>query len=297
MAEAGGTRHVVLVGLMGVGKSTVGRRLAKELERPFVDVDEQVELRAGLAVPALFRRDGEDAFRRLEAEVLADLAGRTDPLVIAAGGGAVNRPENRALLVGRTFVVWLRASPAFVAARVDPTHRPLLAGDPDPVAALARLQAEREPAYAEAADVDVDVEPFHRGEDTPKRALARYIAALVRGEAAEPPAGPPPDAAQPPRVELPEAAEPGVEPPATEPPGPLPEAAEPGVELPAAASPAAAPERPAAASPDAAPERPEAASPDAAPERPEAESPDAAPGRPEAEAPGAAPEAAEAGRA
>ena len=79
--------HVVLVGLMGVGKSTVGRRLAKELARPFADVDEQVELRAGLAIPRIFEERGEPAFRALEADVLADLLHRAEPLVLAAGGG------------------------------------------------------------------------------------------------------------------------------------------------------------------------------------------------------------------
>lgn len=175
--------HVVLVGLMGVGKSTVGRRLAKELERPFADADEQIELRAGRAIPAIFRVDGEDAFRRLESEVLADLMGRPSPLVVAAGGGAVSRPENRATLSGRATVVWLRASAAFLAQRTDPTHRPLLAGADDPEATLAGLLAEREPLYAAVADLVVDVEPFHIGDEKPKRALARHIAALVAGAA------------------------------------------------------------------------------------------------------------------
>jgi shikimate kinase len=165
---------------MGVGKSTVGRRLAKELQRPFADADEQVELRAGRAIPAIFRADGEEGFRRLESEVLADLVGRPSPLVIAAGGGAVARPENRAVLA-RATVVWLRASARFLAARTDPTHRPLLAGDAE--GTLARLLVEREPLYEAVADVVVDVEPFHVGDDKPKRALARHIAGLVGGAA------------------------------------------------------------------------------------------------------------------
>jgi len=182
MADQGARdRHVVLVGLMGVGKSTVGRRLAKELARPFADVDEQVELRAGLVIPRLFEERGEEAFRTLEAEVLADLLDRPEPLVVAAGGGAVTRAENRARLrAARAVVVWLQASPAFLAARTDPTHRPLLAGD-DPAGALARLLAERRPLYEEVADLAVDVEPFHQGDEKPKRALARHIAALVTG--------------------------------------------------------------------------------------------------------------------
>lgn len=177
--DGGRGRHVVLVGAMGVGKTTVGRRLARELQRPFADADEQLELRAGRTIPAIFRDDGEQAFRRLESEVLADLLGRPDPLVVAAGGGVVTRPENRALLGRRAFVVWLRAPPGFLAARADATHRPLLAGDPDPAATLERLIAARTPLYEEAADAIVDVEPFHAEDDKPKRALARHIARLV----------------------------------------------------------------------------------------------------------------------
>jgi shikimate kinase len=172
-------RHVVLVGAMGVGKTTVGRRLGRVLERPFADADEQVELRVGRTIPAIFRDDGEGAFRRLEAEVLADLLGGPHPLVVAAGGGVVMRPENRTLLGRRAFVVWLRASPGFLAARADAANRPLLADDPDPTATLERLIAARTPLYEEVADATVDVERFHAGDDKPKRALARHIARLV----------------------------------------------------------------------------------------------------------------------
>jgi shikimate kinase len=177
--DGGRGRHVVLVGAMGVGKTTVGRRLARELQRPFADADEQLELRAGRTIPVIFRDDGEQAFRRLESEVLADLLGRRDPLVVAAGGGVVTGPESRALLGRRAFVVWLRASPGFLAARADPAHRPLLAGEPDHAATLERLIAARTPLYEEVADATVDVEPFHADDDKPKRALARHIARLV----------------------------------------------------------------------------------------------------------------------
>ena len=174
----GAPSHVVLVGLMGAGKSTVGRRLAKELQRPFADVDEQVELRAGVTVPHLFASRGEAAFRALEAEVLAELLASEAPLVVAAGGGAVTGAANRAALMrSRARVVWLRASPEFLAGRTDPTHRPLLAGDAR--GTLARLHAERAPLYAEVADVTVDVEDFHGGTEKPKRALARHIAGLL----------------------------------------------------------------------------------------------------------------------
>lgn len=177
--------HVVLVGLMGAGKSTVGRRLAKELRRPFADVDEQVELRAGTTIPQLFDDEGEEAFRTLESQVLADLLATTAPMVLAAGGGAVTRATNREVLArSRACVVWLRASPEFLASRADPTHRPLLAGDA--AGTLARLHAERAPLYAEVADHTVDVEGFHADSDKPKRALARHIADLLTEAAVAP---------------------------------------------------------------------------------------------------------------
>jgi shikimate kinase len=178
------SRHVVLVGLMGVGKSTVGRRLAKELQRPFADVDEQIELKVGVTIPNLFSEQGEPAFRALEATMLAELLARPAPLVLAAGGGVVSSAGNRAALAAAdAYVVWLRASAGFLAARTDPTHRPLLAGNA--TGALARLLAERAPLYEQVADVAVDVEPFHTGDDKPKRALARHIAALVASAPAE----------------------------------------------------------------------------------------------------------------
>lgn len=176
-------RHVVLVGLPGVGKSTVGRRLAKELERPFADVDEQVELAAGATIPAIFRDRGEAGFRRLEAGVVADLLGRPHPLVIAAGGGVVTVDANRARLAG-AYVIWLRASPAFLAGRTDPTHRPLLAGNAR--VTLGRLAAERAPLYAAVADMAVEVEGFHAADEKPKRALARHIAGLLAAAAEVP---------------------------------------------------------------------------------------------------------------
>ena len=170
-------RHVVLVGLMGVGKSTVGRRLAKDMDRPFADLDEQIELAEGATIAQLFRERGEAAFRASEAARLADLVARPARLVIAAGGGVVTGDANRRLLA-ETFVVWLRASPQFLAGRTDPTHRPLLAGG-DAQSRLVRLLDERQALYQEVADVAVDVEPFHAVDEKPKRALARHIAALV----------------------------------------------------------------------------------------------------------------------
>lgn len=174
--------HIVLVGLPGVGKTSVGRRLAKELQRPFADSDEQLELRLGRTIPQIFGDDGEEAFRRWETKELEDLMARPHPLVVAVGGGAVERPANRTLLRACAIVVWLRASPAFLATRIDPTHRPLLATDPE--GALQRLTAARAPHYSEVADAVVDIEPFHGLDEQPKHALARHIIGLLARDAA-----------------------------------------------------------------------------------------------------------------
>jgi shikimate kinase len=174
---AAGERHVVLVGLPGAGKTSVGRRLAKEMHRPFADADEQLELTAGSTIPRYFADHGEAAFRQLETEVMAELLGRSFPLVVAAGGGAIIRDETRSLLTEHAVVVWLRGSVDFLVGRTDPTHRPLLAEDP--TNAYARLAAERSDLYADVADEIVDIEPFHTLDDKPKRVLARHIAELL----------------------------------------------------------------------------------------------------------------------
>jgi shikimate kinase len=174
--------HVVLIGLPGAGKSSVGRRLAKELERPFADADEQLELTTGRTIPRLFREEGEPAFRRREMQVLAELLSRDTPLVVAAGGGADVSAEVRSLLTEAATVVWLRGSREFLLARTDPSFRPLMVDDPS--GALARLDAERAAHYAEIADHVVDVEPFQHGDDKPKRAIARHIVGLLGDPAA-----------------------------------------------------------------------------------------------------------------
>jgi shikimate kinase len=170
-------RHVVLVGMPGAGKSSVGRRLGRELGRPFADADEQLELSAGRTIPQIFRDDGETTFRRLETHTLSELLTRHTPLVIAAGGGAVISEENRLLLANHSVVVWLRGSTEFLMGRTDPTHRPLLADDP--MAAYLRLEQERAHLYEAVADEIVDIEPFHSGDEKPKRLLARHIVDLL----------------------------------------------------------------------------------------------------------------------
>ncbi len=148
-------RHLVLIGLMGAGKSTVGARCADALGRAFVDTDELVAMTAGATVPEIFARDGEAAFRELEHAAIADACAAPVPAVIAAGGGAVLDARNRELMHGHGFVVWLQAPAAELAKRVGAgADRPLLRGDPG--ASLARLESVRAPAYEATADAVVD---------------------------------------------------------------------------------------------------------------------------------------------
>lgn len=142
-------RPIVLVGLMGVGKSTVGRRLANRLRLPFVDADREIELSAGLTIPEIFARYGEAAFRDGERRVIARLIDGT-PRVVATGGGAFMNDETRALILARSTAVWLDADLDVLAERVGRRNdRPLLAGR-DARAVLGELAAVRNPIYAQA---------------------------------------------------------------------------------------------------------------------------------------------------
>jgi shikimate kinase len=145
----------VLVGLMGVGKTTVGKRCAERLDRPFVDTDELVVAAAGVPFAELWAVEGEPGFRARERVAVADAAASPVPLVIACGGGAVLDPDNRRVLRGTGFVVWLDAPPAILVSRLaGDDSRPLLAGR-DRAATLTRLADVRAPAYEAAADVTV----------------------------------------------------------------------------------------------------------------------------------------------
>jgi shikimate kinase len=151
------TPRVLLVGMMGAGKTTVGRLVADKLGWDYLDSDAEVEAATGLTVPELFARDGETAFRDAEADALARACATTDPVVVSVAGGAVLRPANRALLAASGTVVWLRARPETLAARVgDGQGRPLLDGDP--AAALRTLDEARRPLYAKVADLVIDVD-------------------------------------------------------------------------------------------------------------------------------------------
>ena len=174
-------RHVVLVGLMGSGKTTVGRRLASRLDRHFVDADAALEDITDRTIADIFERDGEQGFRDLEADTFEELLEHHEPCVIAAGGGLVLRSANRERLRRpEVTTVYLDASPAFLASRISKkATRPLLAGDASPREVLERLHAERRALYEEVADLTVDVEPFHASAERPKQAMADRIADLV----------------------------------------------------------------------------------------------------------------------
>jgi shikimate kinase len=151
-------RHLVLVGLMGVGKSTVGAECAARLGRPLVDTDALVEAAAGATVSEIFDTEGEAGFRLRERVAVADACASPTPLVIACGGGAVLDAANRDELRRHGIVVWLRASPVELAARVgEDATRPLLAGLPR-VETLERLAELRAPAYEAAANLVIDTD-------------------------------------------------------------------------------------------------------------------------------------------
>jgi shikimate kinase len=149
-----GSRSLVLVGMMGVGKSSVGRRLAARLGFPFVDADAEIEAAAGMSIADIFARHGEDYFRRGEARVIARLLDN-GPQVLATGGGAFMNAETRALVKAKGVSIWLHADVDVLLRRTNKRRgeRPLLQTD-DPGETLRRLLAEREPVYA-LADLTV----------------------------------------------------------------------------------------------------------------------------------------------
>ena len=170
-------RPIVLVGIMGAGKSTVGRLLATMLELPFFDSDEEAERAAGRSVAQLFAEGGEAAFRLEERRAMARLTAGP-PAVIAAGGGALIDPETRAPILERCIAVWLKADAATLARRLGGcSARPLLQrGDPKRI--LQRLLAEREVLYAAAP---IHLPAADESPDEIGARIARPIVALPSG--------------------------------------------------------------------------------------------------------------------
>lgn len=144
--------HIALVGLPGSGKSTIGRYLAKRWSMPFVDVDVAIEEHIGCTIRDFFAKEGESRFRDVEQVVLAALLARPEKTVVATGGGAVLKAENRQELTEHAQVVYLSASPHEIAKRLQrDTQRPLLQVD-NPLQRLLDLHAIRDPLYKEVAD-------------------------------------------------------------------------------------------------------------------------------------------------
>jgi shikimate kinase len=167
-----GRRSVVLIGMMGAGKSSIGRRLAARLGIPFVDADAEIEKAAGMTIAEIFAAHGEPYFRAGEARVIARLL-EGGPQVLATGGGAFMNPETRAAIRAKAISVWLRASLEVLSRRIKRRNdRPLLKTS-DPVVTLQHLIEERYPVYAEA---DLTVE----SRDVPHDTIVEEILAGLR---------------------------------------------------------------------------------------------------------------------
>jgi shikimate kinase len=180
-----GARSIVLVGMMGVGKSTIGRRMAVRLKLPFVDADTEIEAAAGMTIPEIFERHGEQHFRDGEVRVIARLL-EGGPAVLATGGGAFMREETRNRIAAKAVSLWLRADHDVIMRRVRRrADRPLLQ-TADPEGTVTRLLTEREPVYGKAnltiASRDV---PHDRIVDECIETLHQYLCG-------EQPAPPPP---------------------------------------------------------------------------------------------------------
>ncbi len=147
--------NIFLIGLMGAGKTTIGRALAKKLDKRFIDSDHEIEARTGASIPLIFEIEGEVSFRQRESEVIRDLTAQSD-IVLATGGGAILRPENRECLKTRGTVIYLRASVNSILQRTShDKNRPLLQ-TADPRQRIEQLAREREPYYLELADFVVE---------------------------------------------------------------------------------------------------------------------------------------------
>jgi shikimate kinase len=168
------TRPVVMVGMMGCGKSTVGRRLATRLGVPFVDADEEIEAAASLSIPEIFAKLGEPAFRDGERRVIARLMTDT-PQIVATGGGAFINDETRRLILDKAIAIWLQAPLDVLVERTGRrNNRPLLQNG-DPATILGNLLTVREPFYAQAP---IHV---HSGRQPHERTVDAILSALSSG--------------------------------------------------------------------------------------------------------------------
>jgi shikimate kinase len=185
-----GARSIVLVGMMGVGKSTIGRRMAARLKLPFVDADTEIEVaHAGMTKPEIFERHGEPYFRDGEARVIARLLDG-EPIVLATGGGAFMREETRNRIAAKAVSIWLKADHDVIMRRVRRrADRPLLQ-TADPEGTVTRLLTEREPIYGKA---DLTIASRDVPHDKIVEETIETLRAHLCGERAAPP--PPADVA------------------------------------------------------------------------------------------------------
>lgn len=171
LREALGSRALVLIGMMGAGKSSIGRKLAQRLNLPFVDADTEIERAAGMSINDIFAKHGEPYFRAGEARVIARLLDG-GPQVLATGGGAFMNPQSREAIRAKGVSIWLKADHEVLMKRIKRRNdRPLLKTD-DPGDTLRRLMQERDPVYAEA---DVVV----HSRDVPHDVIIAEIVAAV----------------------------------------------------------------------------------------------------------------------
>lgn len=172
--------NIYLIGLMGVGKTTIGKQLAKALQRPFYDSDKVIEDSMGVDIPTIFSYEGEEGFRQREQATIQELTA-IPGIVMATGGGSIIKPENRAALKSTGFVVYLQCSIDKILYRTrHDTQRPLLRTD-NPRLRLQTLLAQREPLYLECADFKIDSGALP-GKTVVKTILQQYQAALENHE-------------------------------------------------------------------------------------------------------------------
>lgn len=181
--------NLFLVGLMGAGKTTLGRQLARRLDKRFIDADHELEARLGVSIPTIFELEGEAGFRDREEAMIDELTRMTN-IVLATGGGAVTRPASRARLRESGTVLYLHAEPEMLWQRLrNSRHRPMLHAD-DPRNRLVELYRARDPLYREAA---------HHVVESDRDTVMRFVRWLD-GQAGEAQPADVPDAAQPARV-------------------------------------------------------------------------------------------------
>ena len=147
--------NIFLIGLMGAGKSTIGKQLARELGKDFRDSDSEIEKRTGVSIDVIFDIEGEQGFRRRETGMLRELVGERD-IVLATGGGAVLAAENRQLLRDNGLIIYLRATAEHLAGRVRMDRRRPLLQSGDKLAKIRELLTQREPVYQQLADMVIE---------------------------------------------------------------------------------------------------------------------------------------------